>query len=213
MRNPRRSRVSTTAISVELVNAEDNSQIWGQQYNRKLADVFAVQEEIAKEISDKLRLKLTGAERQQLAKRPTENLKAFQYYSQGRLYTNRRTREDLLAAIRYCEKAIEEDPNYALASAGLSDAYINLGFRGYIAPIEGRRKGEENARKALALDENLAEAHVLLANAYVTFNPANFSLGDRELRRAIELSPSLALAHLYWAFPFVRQGQFDESLV
>src|SRR5438876_734278 len=77
MRNPRRSRVSTTAISVELVNAEDNSQIWGQQYNRKLADVFAVQEEIAKEISDKLRLKLTGAERQQLAKRPTENLTAF----------------------------------------------------------------------------------------------------------------------------------------
>src|SRR5437667_2852101 len=213
MRNLRRSRVSTTAISVELVNAEDNSQIWGQQYNRKLADVFAVQEEIAKEISDKLRLKLTGAERQQLAKRSTENLKAFQYYSQGRLYTNRRTREDLLAAIRYCEKAIEEDPNYALAYAGLSDAYINLGFRGYIAPIEGRRKGEENARKALALDENLAEAHVLLANAYVTFNPANFSLGDRELRRAIELSPSLALAHLYLAFPFVRQGRLDESLV
>src|SRR5216117_3573706 len=101
---------------------KDNSQIWGQQYNRKLADVFAVQEEIAKEISEKLRLKLTGAERQQLAKRPTENLKAFQYYTQGRLYTNSRTREDLLAAIRYCEKAIEEDPNYALAYAGLSDA-------------------------------------------------------------------------------------------
>jgi len=201
------------AISVELIKVQDNSQIWGQQYNRKLADVFVIQEEIAKEISDKLRLKLTGAERQQLAKRPTENLKAFQYYTQGRLYTNRRTREDLLAAIRYCEKAIEEDPNYALAYAGLSDAYINLGFRGYIAPIEGRRKGEENARKALALDENLAEAHVLLANAYVTFNPANFSLGDRELRRAIELSPSLALAHLYLAFSFVRQGRLDESLV
>src|SRR5262249_288391 len=94
------------AISVELVNAQDNSQIWGQQYNRKLAEVFAVQEEIAKEISEKLRLKLSGAERQQLAKRPTENLKAFQYYTEGRLYTNRRTREDLLEAIRYCEKAI-----------------------------------------------------------------------------------------------------------
>src|SRR5438876_6796310 len=77
------------SISVELVNAQDNSEIWGQQYNRKLADVFAVQEEIAKEISEKLRLKLTGAERQQLAKRPTENLKAFQYYMQGRSYINR----------------------------------------------------------------------------------------------------------------------------
>src|SRR6266699_6309048 len=111
------------SISVELINAQDNSQIWGQQYNRKLADVFAVQEEIAKEISEKLRLKLTGAERQQLAKRPTENLKAFQYYMQGRAYTQRRTREDLLEAVRYCEKALEEDRNYALAYAGLADAY------------------------------------------------------------------------------------------
>src|SRR6266852_7101769 len=118
------------SISVELINAQDNSEIWGQQYNRKLADVFAVQEEIAKEISEKLRLKLTGAEKQQLAKRPTENLKAFQYYMQGRAYAQRRTREDLLEAIRYCEKAIEEDHNYALAYAGLADAYAVLGLRG-----------------------------------------------------------------------------------
>src|SRR5437899_5107538 len=111
------------SISVELINAQDNSEIWGQQYNRKLADVFAVQEEIAKEISEKLRLKLTGAERQQLAKRPTENLKAFQYYIQGRVYAQRSTREDLLTAIHYYEKAIDEDRNYALAYAGLADAY------------------------------------------------------------------------------------------
>src|SRR5438876_9666479 len=130
------------SISVELINAQDNSQIWGQQYNRKLADVFAVQEEIAKEISEKLRLKLSGAERQQLAKRPTENIKAFQYYMQGRSYINRGTRGDVRTAIHYFEEAIAEDPNYTLAYTGLSDAYINLGFRGYIAPIEGRRKGE-----------------------------------------------------------------------
>src|SRR5512133_3304143 len=84
------------AIRTELVNVADGTELWGQQYNRKLADVFAVQEEIAKEISKKLSLKLTGAERQQLAKRSTENLKAFQYYMQGRAYTQRRTREDLL---------------------------------------------------------------------------------------------------------------------
>src|SRR5947209_3107453 len=89
------------SISVELINAQDNSEIWGQQYNRKLADVFAVQEEIAREISEKLRLKLSGAEKQQLAKRPTENLKAFQYYMQGQAYAQRSTREDLLAAISY----------------------------------------------------------------------------------------------------------------
>jgi adenylate cyclase len=200
------------SISVELINAQDNSEIWGQQYNRKLADVFAVQEEIAKEISEKLRLKLTGAERQQLAKRPTENIKAFQYYMQGRGYTQRRTREDLLEAVRYCEKAIEEDRNYALAYAGLTDAYQQLGLYGYFSPIEGRRKAEEAARKALALDENLAEAHVAFGQVYVAFAPSNFSLGDRELRHAIELSPSLALAHFYLGVSLVRQGRLDESL-
>jgi TolB-like protein/Tfp pilus assembly protein PilF len=200
------------AIRTELVNVMDGTEIWGQQYNRKLADVFAVQEEIAKEISEKLRLKLSGAERQQLAKRPTENLKAFQYYMQGRSVIHRGTREDMLTAIRYCEKAIEEDRNYALAYTGLADAYAVLGVRGYIAPIEGRRKAEEAARKALALDKNLAEAHQALGLLYVLFTPSNFSLGDRELRRAIELSPSSALAHLNLAASVVRQGRLDESL-
>jgi serine/threonine-protein kinase len=199
-------------VGVELINAQDNSQMWGQQYNRKLADVFAVQEEIAKEVSEKLRLKLTAAERQQLAKRPTENLKAFQYYMQGRSYINRRTREDLLTAIRYCQKAVDEDRNYALAYAGLAEAYTTLGVYGYVAPVEGRRKAEEGARKALALDENLAEAHAALGQAYISFSPSNFPLGDRELRHAIELSPSLALAHFYLGVSLVRQGRLDESL-
>ncbi len=199
------------SINVELINAQDKSQIWGQQYNRNLTDVFAVQEEIAKEISEKLRLKLSGTERQQLAKRPTENLKAFQYYMQGRAYAHRRTREDLLEAIHYCEKAIEEDRNYALAYAGLADAYTNLGSRSYVAPQEGRRKAEEAAHKALTLDENLAEAHATLGQAYTLFTPSNFSPGDRELRRAIELSPSLALGHHYLGVSLVRQGRLDEG--
>jgi serine/threonine protein kinase/Flp pilus assembly protein TadD len=205
-------RTDGLLITVELVNAQDNSQIWGQQYNRKLSDIFAVQEEIAKEISEKLRLKLTGAERKQLAKRPTENLKAFQYYMQGRAYRQRNTREDLLAAIHYSEKALEEDRNYALAYAGLADAYTILGGYGYIAPIEGRRKAEESARKALTIDENLAEAHVALGHAYASFAPSNFPLGDRELRHAIELSPSSALAHHYLGVSLVRQGRLDEGL-
>jgi serine/threonine-protein kinase len=205
-------RGESLAISIELVDTRDNSQIWGQQYNRQLADVFAVQEEMAKEISEKLRLKLSGAEQKQLAKRPTENLKAFQYYMQGRAYAQRRTREDLLMAIRYCEKAVEEDRNYALAYAGLADAYANLGVRGYIAPDEGRRKTEEAARQALALDDNLAEAHIALGQTYFAFAPCNFSLGDRELRRAIELSPSLALAHLYLGSSLSVQGRLNEAL-
>jgi serine/threonine protein kinase/tetratricopeptide (TPR) repeat protein len=205
-------RGDNLAIRTELVNVADGTVLWGQQYNRKLADVFAVQEEIAREISEKLRLKLTGAERQQLAKRPTENLKAFQYYMQGQAYAQRSIRDDLLTAIRYYQRAIEEDPNYALAYAGLADAYAILGIYGYIAPIEGRRKAEEAAHKALALDDNLAEAHFALSQANIWFAPGNFSLGDGELRRAIELSPSLALAHLYLAVSLVRQGRLDESL-
>ena len=205
-------RGDALTISIELVDVRDSSQIWGQQYNRKLADVFALQEDMATEISDRLRVKLTGAERQRLAKRPTSNLKAYQYYMQGRSYANRRTREDMFAAIRYSEKAIEEDPNYALAYAGLSDAYLNLGMRGYIAPIEGRHKGEEAARKALELDETLAEAHVSVGAMYAELYPSNFPLGDREVRRAIELSPSLALAPMYLGFSFARQGRLDEAL-
>ncbi len=199
-------------ISIELVSARDNRQIWGQQYNRKLADVFAVQEEIAREISEKLRLKLSGSERQQLAKRPTENIKAFQYYMQGRSYTDRRTREDLLTAISYCEKALAEDRNYALAYAGLADAYANLGIRGYIAPIDGRSKAEEAARKALALDDHLAEAHVALGLTRTLFAPSDFSLGDLELRHAIDLSPNLALGHSFLGTSLAGQGRLDESL-
>jgi serine/threonine-protein kinase len=199
-------------IRVELVNVSDGTELWGQQYNRKVADLFAVQEEIAKEISDKLRLKLSGAERQKLAKRPTENLKAFQYYMQGRSSAQRRTREDLFTAIRYYQRAIEEDRNYALAYAGFADAYANLGAYGYIAPIDGTRKTEEAALEAVALDENLAEAHAALALANIAFAPSNFQVGDRELRRAIELSPSLALAHGYLGFSLARQGRLDESL-
>jgi TolB-like protein/Flp pilus assembly protein TadD len=199
-------------IGVELINAEDNTEIWGQQYNRKLADVFAVQQEIAQEISEKLRSKLTGVERQQLAKRPTENLRAFQYYMQSRTFATRRTREDLLEAIRFCEKAIGEDRNYALAYAGLSEAYSNLGLRGYIEPSEGQRKAEDAATKALALDNNLAEGCATLGFAYTIFVPSDFSLGDRELRRSVELSPSLAIAHQYLGVSLLRQSRFDEGL-
>jgi adenylate cyclase len=199
-------------IRTELVNVSDGTELWGQQYNRKLADVFAVQEEIAQEISEKLRLKLSGSEKQRLAKRPTENLKAFQYYMQGRSIGRRNTREDLLAATRYYERAIKEDRNYALAYAGLADAYSTLGAFGSIAPIEGRRKAEDAGRQALALDENLAEAQAAHGYVYIVFSPSNFSQGDRELRRAIELSPNLPTAHLQLAVSLVRQGRLDESL-
>src|SRR5262245_2658703 len=199
-------------VGVDLVDARDGRQIEGWKYNRKLADVFAAPEEIARDISERLRLKLSSAERQQLAKRPTEDLDAFRYYTQGRAFQQRRTREDLEMAIRYFKQAIEEDRNYALAYAGLSEAYGNLGVRGYIAPSEGRRRQEDAARTALALDVNLAEAHVAIGYAYIQMTPYNFALGDRELRRAIELSPSLSVAHQALGASLARRGRLDESL-
>jgi Flp pilus assembly protein TadD len=115
-------------------------------------------------------------------------------------------------AIQYYEKALQEDPKYALAYAGVADAYDNLGARSYIAPAEGRRKADDAARKALALDDTLAEAHAVLGEVYTDFAPYNFPEADRELRRAIELGPNLALGHQHLGGSLARQGRLDESL-
>jgi adenylate cyclase len=199
-------------ISAQLIQASDGNHLWSDTYDREMQDIFAVRSDVAQQVVQALQVKLGVEATRALTQKPTENLKAFQYYMQGRASTQRRTRDDLLAAIRYYQKAIEEDPNYALAYAGLADAYGTLGFYGYISPIEGRRKEEEAARKALTLDENLAEAHAALGAAYMLFAPCDFSLGDRELRHAIELSPSLALAHSYFGNSLVRQGRIDKGL-
>jgi eukaryotic-like serine/threonine-protein kinase len=199
-------------VSIELADTRTENTIWNEKYDRKIAEVFALQEEIAGEISSTLHLKLTGVEKEQLTKRPTENLRAFQYYMQGRSYAHRRTREDLLAAISHYDKAISEDRNYALAHAGLAEAYAQLGLRGYLLAEEGRRKALDAARTALALDENLAEAHVANGLVYIVLPTHDLPLGDREMRRAIELSPSLATAHFYLGVSLVRQGRLAEAL-
>jgi serine/threonine protein kinase/Tfp pilus assembly protein PilF len=199
-------------VSAELVNARDSSQIWGAQYTRKVTDVFAVQAQIATDIAAELRSKLGADSQPQPRKRDTGNLKAFEYYMRGRSYVHRRTREDLLLAGSYYQKAIEEDQNYALAYAGLAEVYGNLGVRGYISPIEGRHKLEEAARKAVALDENSPDAHVMLGYFYMGYAPYDFANGDRELKHALQLSPSLAIAHLYLALSLLRQGRLDDGL-
>jgi TolB-like protein len=199
-------------ISAQLIQASDGNHLWSDTYDREMQDIFAVRSDVAQQVVQALQVKLGVEAKRALVQKPTENLKAFQYYMQGRSSAQRRTREDLLAAIDYYERALDEDRNYALAYAGLADAYENLGVYGSIAPIEARHKGEEMARKALAFDQNLAEAHAALGQADIEFAPSNFSLGDRELRRAIELSPSLAMAHLQLGVSLMRQGRFDEGL-
>ncbi len=198
-------------VSAELVNGKDGSRIWGAQYNRRLSDVFVMQEQIVRDISQELRPKLGDVQQQELVKQSTQDLKALEYYMQGRLYIQRRTREDLLMAGSYFQKAIEEDPNYALAYTGLADVYANLGARGYISPLQGRRSAEESARKALAIDSNLAEGHMALGFSQM-LPPCDFSTADAELKKAIQLKPSLAAAHLYMALSFLRQDRLDEGL-
>jgi TolB-like protein len=199
-------------ISAELVDTRDNSHLWGEQYNsKKLSDIFAVQKEISRDIAQKLRLRLAGETGRGSEKRHTDNIKAFENYTMGRAYLHRRTREDLLNAVRYYENAIKEDNNYARAHAGLADAYANLTARGYMAPLEGRKKIREAAEKALALDENLAEAHIAQSLKYLAA-PYDFPEGERELRRAIELNPNLGTAHLYMSLSLMRQGRFEEGL-
>lgn len=199
-------------VQADLLSTTDGSQVWGARYSRKLSDIFAIQEEIAKEIVGNLRFKLTGEEKQVLSRRYTENIRAYQSYLLGWTYLQRRTRQDLFTAISYFEKTVEEESNYALAYAALTEAYVSLSIRGLIDPVEGRRKAEQAARRALSLDPNLAEAHVAIGETHVFFAPFDFAAGDRELRRALVLSPNLAIAHQVLGASLMEQGRFDEAL-
>src|SRR4030095_11051295 len=156
-------RGDTLSIQTDLVDVTEQSTLWGEQYNRKLADLLTVQEEISREISSKLRIKTQGEERKQLAKRHTENTEAYQLYLKGRYYWNKRTQEDLKKGIGYFQQAIDIDPNYALAFAGLADSYIIFGNFCLMPPKGVYPKARGAAQKALEIDGNLAEAQVSMA--------------------------------------------------
>ena len=150
-------------ISAELIDVRDNSLLWGQQYTRKLADLLTVQEEIAREISERLRTRLTIEEQKQFSKRYTGDAEAYQLYLKGRYYWNKRTRDGYKKATGQFEQAIEKDPSYALAYAGIADCYNVLSSYGIASPRESIPKGEAAARRALEIDGDLAEAHTSLA--------------------------------------------------
>jgi len=205
-------RGDSLRVQADLVDVAEGSQLWGQQYNRRLSDIFVVQEEITKEISEKLRLKLTGEEKQRLAKRYTESTEAYEYYVKGRYYWNRRTPEALRKSIEYFERAIEKDPRYALAYAGLADSYSLLPEYADLPPKEAQQKAKAAAEKALAIDDSLAEAHSSLAFVHVYGN-WDWEDADREFRRAIQLNPGYATAHQWYAVAYLSSvGRLDEAL-
>jgi TolB-like protein/DNA-binding winged helix-turn-helix (wHTH) protein len=199
-------------VQADLLNTTEGAQVWGARYSRRLSDIFAVQEEIAQEIAGNLQFKLTGEQKRALSRRYTENILAYQNYMLGWARMQRRTPQDFLSAITYFEKAIEEEPNYALAYAALTEAYVSLSIRGLIHPVEGQRKAEAYAIKALALDPNLAEAHAAVGETHIFFPPFEFTAGDQELRRATELNPSLVIAHQALGASLMEQGRLDEAL-
>jgi serine/threonine protein kinase/tetratricopeptide (TPR) repeat protein len=199
------------SISAELVDARDNTHIWGEQYNRKLADIQAVQEDIGREITDKLRLKLTGEQKKSLARRQTQNTEAYQDYLKGRYYWNKRTAAGLKTAIEHFNAAIAKDPTFALAHAGLADSYAVLSTFAAVPPRECMPKARAAALKALEIDETLGEAHAVLAEVKVLYD-LDWAGAEREFKRAIELNPGYATAHQWYALYLARIGRFNEAL-
>jgi len=197
-------------VNVQLIHAATDTHLWAETYDRKLTDVFAVESEIAKAVAERLQAKLTGTAEHVLASRPTENPEAHQLYLKGRYFWNKRTTENLKKAIDYFEQAIGKDPAYALAYSGLADVHAVLPYYAATAPKDDAQKALAAARKAVELDESLAEAHTSLANALVL--NLQFSASVPEFQRAIELNPNYATAHHWYGEELQGEGRFDEAV-
>ncbi|HEX5885616.1 MAG TPA: protein kinase [Pyrinomonadaceae bacterium] len=198
-------------ISAELVDIRDNKQLWGEQYERQLADMLSVQREIAREITNNLRPTLSGVEQSRAEKQYTANAEAFQLYLQGRFYWNKRTPADFQKAISFFEQAIGKDPNYALAYSGLADTYAVLTAYTNIPARQVMPKAKEAALKALALDDTLAEAHASMGQI-ARYYDYDFLTAEREYRRAIELNPNYATAHQWLAEQLSALKRADEAI-
>ena len=196
-------------ISAELTDLQDNKQIWGQQYNRKTTDAFALQQEISRDISETLRTKLTGEEQQRLAKRDTVSPEAYQLYLKGRYHWNKREDKEFIKALEYFQQAIDKDPTYALAYVGLADSHLLGGYNNF-SRWEKVTKAQAAAQKALEIDETLGEAHNTLASIK-HWDHWDWVSAEREYKRAIELSPNYATAHHWYAESLSAVGRFDES--
>ena len=206
-------RGDNLAISAELVDVRSNQVLWGEQYDRKMSDLLATQREIAREIVDKLKLKVSGEEKG-LAKSYTENNEAYQLYLKGRFYWNKRNEEGFQKALQYFQEAIDQDPNFALAYSGLADTYNLLGGSeagGDQPPNEVLPKAKAAALKALEIDETLAEPHVSLAHTKY-FYDRDWAGADREFKRAIELNPNYSVAHHWYAIYLSVLGRQSEAL-
>lgn len=204
-------RGSTLIVRAELMDVATGAQLWGGQYNRKPEDVFAFQDDLSREISEKLRLQLTGNEKRRLTKRYTEDAEAYRLYLKGRYHWNKRTPDGVQKAIEYFQQALEKDPAYSLAYAGLADTYAYLSFFNVIPSRQAMPKAKAAAAKALEIDHDLAEAHVSLG--YVSFTYEwDWLAAGKHFEQALALNPAYSRAHTFYAFYLSSLGRSEEAL-
>ena len=197
-------------VSVQLISAQDDSHLWAETYDHNLSDIFAVESDIAKTVAEALRAKLTGSAEKLLASKPTENPEAHQLYLKGRYFWNRRTEENLNKAIACFQQAIEQDPSYALAYAGLADCYGVMPYYVNRPPKEEIERGKAAARRAIELDDSLGEAHAALAG--LLMNDLQLAAAEVEFKRALLLNPNYATAHQWYGDCLYSMGRFEEAL-
>jgi len=196
-------------VQADLVDAREGTQLWGERYNRKLRDILALQEEIAEQISDRLRLKLSGEDQRRLTRTYTQDTEAYQLYLKGRYWSERLTQGGFQKAAGYFNQAIEKDPAYALAYTGLADAYYWVSNM-YLRPKEAMEKSRWAATRALERDSLLSEAHLSLALVKMAYD-FDWPGAEVEFRRAIELNPGFAWAHFWFGRYLTFMGRYEES--
>jgi tetratricopeptide (TPR) repeat protein len=198
-------------VQVDLVDTSTGAQLWGEEYERSLDELVSVKQSIAREVMEKLRLKLSGAEQQQLVKRDPTNSEAYQFYLRGRFYWNKRTAENIQKAIVEFQQAIERDPNFALGYVGLADSFIVLSQYAGRPQTETLPQAKVAVERALQIDDSLAEAHASLATVY--HNTWRWADVEPEFQRAINLNPNYATAHHWFANHLFVTGHLDRALV
>jgi eukaryotic-like serine/threonine-protein kinase len=200
----------TLMIQADLVKVADGSELWGDQYNRRVSDLITVQQDISKEIYENLRPTLMGKQAGQLAERETENPDAYRLYLQGLFYWNKWTEEGFRKAITYFNQAVEKDPNYALAYAGLANTYNFLGQSGYDTPSKVWKNAKTAAMQAVQLDDQLPEAHIALALVRADYD-WDWAGAESEFKKAIQLNANSATAHQWYADFLTRMGRFEQG--